>query len=206
MIIWSSHTANLSGTTAAAIPTLSGTVEADELVAFEDPVAGVAGELQTRVVRVAAGTLDFYYRVRSLSGQALFGVEWRFRNTPTFPPLSTPITTDVDFRLDGLGEVGPASASRSDYLGHLQPMSLLTLYFWFHSGLQPGETSRFVYVSTNATDFSRYRGFALVGEEPTWGNPQWHATASVFAPGFAEPHDQPSRFDPPTGTVRAPGA
>ena len=100
--------------------------------------------------------------------------------TPNVSSPSTPITTDVDFRLDGLGEVGPASASRSDYLGHLQPMSLLTLYFWFHTGLQPGETSRFVYVSTNATDFSRYRGFALVGEEPTWGNPQWHATASVL--------------------------
>jgi hypothetical protein len=85
-------------------------------------------------------------------------------------------------------------------------MSLLTLYFWFHTGLQPGDTSRFVYVSTNATDFSRYRGFALVAEEPTWGRPRWHATASVFAPGFANPDDQPSRFDPPTGTSPVPGA
>ena len=189
MIIWDFQSVSLSGSTAAAVPALAGTVEADEVVAFADAAAGVTGELQTRVVRVAAGTLDFYVRIRSLAGLPLSAVEYRMKHTPTFPPLTTPIRTDVDYRPDGLGDLGPDSAVRSSVHSLMQPeIDYIGVRFGFNAGLQPGQTSRFAYLSTNATDYSRYPCQYLFGEYSATGQPSWQATANVFAPG----HDTPA--------------
>jgi hypothetical protein len=65
----------------------------------------VSGTLQDRVVRSSRdGSLAFYYRIRELSGgninQAIVLGDW-------FVAGHVPSAVDADFRLDGLGEVGP---------------------------------------------------------------------------------------------------
>jgi hypothetical protein len=101
----------LGGTTAAARPELAGTVLEDRLRPFAStPGTGVPtvnGVLQERIVRSSVdGTLAFYYRIKELTGgQIRYGISLRF-----WPSLSL-TAVDVDYRIDGLGDVGPEAAS-----------------------------------------------------------------------------------------------
>jgi hypothetical protein len=88
-------------------PTLAGQVIEDEVISFGDDSAGVSGELQTRVVRVAAGTLDFAFRVRHISGGEMINLNLQFFG-------SVP-SIDLDCRLDGLGDVGPVTIYRTGW-------------------------------------------------------------------------------------------
>ncbi len=101
MILRNGSEAALSGTTLAAVPILGGEVVGDELADFSDQEGiGVTGTVQTRVVRTAAGTLDFYFRVTRLSGGDVNLMTYRF--------FGTTLSTDTDFRMDGLGRWAPA--------------------------------------------------------------------------------------------------
>ena len=101
----------LSGTTAAARPELAGMVLEDRLRPFaSDPGPGVPtvnGVLQERIVQSSVdGTLAFYYRIKELTGgQIRYGISLRF-----WPSL-TLRAVDVDYRIDGLGDVGPEASS-----------------------------------------------------------------------------------------------
>ena len=158
----------LSGTTVADTPSLAGEVAADELVPFGDASAGIGGTLQRRVVRIGAGSLDFYYRINELTGGgALWGVTYRF--------LGRGITTDTDFRVDGLGQVGPAHVNRRDWP---LPHDLIDLTYTFER-LTSGSDSRFVFVKTNATEFERGMVLSLSG-----GRPMWLAGVEAFLPPY----------------------
>ena len=97
----------LSGTTVAARPELAGVVVEDVLRPFtiNDASGLVAtGQVQDRVIReTASGTLTFSYRIIndvSSAGPIVY----------FYPRSFTGFATDVDFRLDGLGTVGPSAA------------------------------------------------------------------------------------------------
>lgn len=175
MIIRSGDDLALAGTTAAAIPGLAGTVVEDDIVEFHDRDGGASGELQTRVVRVASGTLDFYFAVRSLAGGVLQSVGWNLI-------LTGSLMTDVDFRIDGLGDLGPRRVYRQDFGRMGEVDDVKQLGFWFGT-LMPGQSSRFVYVKTDASDYSRYNGLGLMGPVVTSGMSTWSAVVNTFAPG-----------------------
>jgi hypothetical protein len=93
----------VTGTTAQARPELGGVVLEDEIRPFTNGT--VSGTLQDRVVRSSRdGSLAFYYRIRELMGgninQAIVLGNW-------FVGGHIPSAVDADFRLDGLGAVGP---------------------------------------------------------------------------------------------------
>lgn len=102
------NTANnviVAGTTAAARPELAGTVIEDRLVPFRSTSPSVTGTLQERIVRSSVDrTLAFYYRITELSGGEIgYGISLRF-----WPQLGA---IDVDYRVDGLGVIGPQKVS-----------------------------------------------------------------------------------------------
>ena len=136
---------DLFGTTSAARPELAGTVIKDELTNFTglDALGNIlyTGTLQVRIVREdVSGTLDFYYRIRPNDANSLDAI---MRTTHTnFDGW----TTDVDYRIDGLGSVGPSSATRN--------VSGSTVGFNFGLGLQPGDESLFYFIKTTATHYT----------------------------------------------------
>ncbi len=162
----------LAGTSAVERPELAGTVMEDELLPFAD--RGTTGVLQSRVVQTGAGGLDFYFRIRDFRGAPVFRVGWN---------LFGPIETDIDFRTDGLGEIGPSRVSRRDWP---QPggLSTVSLDFWFGGTLADGSSSRYVFVRTDHRDYSRYDGLFVQGEPRTDGSSAWEVLINAFgSPG-----------------------
>jgi hypothetical protein len=150
---------SLAGTTSFARPELAGTVLEDTSRAFSIDFGNgqiATGTIQDRVVReTLTGTLDFYYRIFNDASSAAsinFIVRNLFTNPYTF-------STDVDFRTDGLGDIGPTAASRSPlgYVGGDQ------IYFNFGTMIDPGETSLFFFMKTDATSYSETAGAEIAG-------------------------------------------
>jgi hypothetical protein len=140
----------LAGTTFAAEPDLGGVVLEDVLRTIN--IGRQEVTLQDRVVRSTnTGTLDFYYAIRNNSANVVPILDLLVQRS-SFAGFST----DVNFRLDGLGTVSPINASRT--------ADGKTVSFLFNgnavlppatqtaSGLLPGMT-RFFYVKTNATTY-----------------------------------------------------
>lgn len=144
VILTEDTTVALTGTTSAARPELAGLVIVDELHSFagQDALGNIlfTGTMQISIQRsFQDGTLDFTYRIRPNDASSLDAI---FRTTHTdFSGWAT----DVDYRTDGLGTVGPSSATRN--------VSGSTVGFDFAGGLQPGEESLFYFIKTNATTY-----------------------------------------------------
>ncbi len=143
-------TVPLSGTTVVARPELAGTVIADTLVpvSFDNGSGGTYSlVVQTRVLKEdVAGTLDFYYRVYSFDANSTLSIG--ALRLSGFDGQ----TTDVDFRIDGLGTVGPSGAHR--FTGADE--GYLNFHFLGVTGgpsLNPGQESLFMFVKTEATTF-----------------------------------------------------
>lgn len=145
-------TVPLSGTTVAARPELAGVVLQDVIRPFSIDFGDgtfTTGQVQDRVVReTATGTLDLYYRIFNDAGSAGF-VGQIVRG------FFDGFATDVDFRIDGLGTVGPDSAFRSlaGSLGGDQ-----VFFSFLADRIDPGEESRFFFVRTDATNFNEGGG------------------------------------------------
>lgn len=161
-----------AGTTVALRPELAGTIIVDELKPFTgvDALGNVyfTGTLQVRIVReTAAGTLDFYYRIFNDSG-SLDAIE-RLSVTDF-----TGFSTDVDWRIDGLGTENPVNASRSS------SGSTVSFFNFTDStlalGVTPGSESRFMFVKTNATDYTAGSAVLLDGGR---------AAVTAYAPAVA---------------------
>lgn len=132
------------GTTEAARPELAATVIVDDLLPFTgtDVFGNVmfSGVLQARIVReTVAGTLDFYYRI--------------FNNASSKDGIAhisasdfTGWSTDVDYRIDGLGTVGSDFAQRQ--------LSGDTVSFQFLNTVLPGAESYFLFIKTDATNYT----------------------------------------------------
>lgn len=143
----------LAGTTAAARPELSGVILLDVLRDFEIRNSANAlvfkGKLQNRVMRTIDGTLTFEYRIRNtqpgLSGVINLMVSQEFDG----------FATDVDYRLDSLGTVGPNQGTRS--------VDARQLGFTFASQTIPaGTESRFIFIRTNSTAFDPAAGLTML--------------------------------------------
>ena len=134
----------LSGTTAAARPELAGTVLQDNLIPFtivdSDGNPCFQGVVHDRVVQsTLTGELHFYFYIRDTDPNLPCCIMEADR-TGFNDGL-----TDVDFRLDGPGTVGPPLACRSADGDEVD--------FSFDPCIFAGSDSRFVFVITCATDF-----------------------------------------------------
>ena len=102
-----------NGTTFAACPEVGGTILRDQLIPFEvrgnDPnTVLLTGRLHDRVIRNSEGNIVFSSRVRDLVNPN--GVAWISRiNYHGFQGL----TLGVNYRTDGLGQIGPRLMLRS---------------------------------------------------------------------------------------------
>jgi hypothetical protein len=191
----------LTGTTELAVPSLVGTVEGDDLVAFRDndSVAfrddrdRVSGAVQVRVVRCAEGTLDFSFRVTELTGGDLWLVAWNF--------VGAAVSTDVDYRLDDLGDVGPARVHRQDFGSELTRDHETALHFAFDGDLHAGMSSCWVFVKTDARAFERASNLALLGALTPEGDNEWEGVVDAFPPLPAT--DPRTRLAAPSGRLPA---
>lgn len=154
--------ASLSGTTVAANPDLAGVVLYDNLVPFqltdENGDVFVQGVVQDRVVRSDnTGGLVFAPRLRDLTTTrpgslieeiSLVGFEDSF-------------SMDIDFRIDGLGDVGP-----TDVLRAVPGVTRGDLDFRYGSGLFPPDEGKFISVLTDATAFDNRGRIIIVALTP----------------------------------------
>lgn len=145
----------LTGTTSGLEPQLAGVVVEDDLQAFSWIQSGgtLSGTLQSRVVLSTDSTYDFYWRIRDLSFSGTGQAEdiGNFRIGKFGIPIAG---LNGNYRTDGLGNVGPASAfvfsgGLSDYVN----------FGFGRDTLGLGEESLFMFLDTNAT---RYRRTALM--------------------------------------------
>lgn len=146
-------TVALAGTTSAARPELAGDVLVDTIRPFSIDLGGglmITGSVQDRVVRSDAdGTLDFYYRLFNdvdSSGTVDFVVR----------EVYTGFSTDVDFRTDGLGTIGPDQAFRLAGSGEEVRFDFLA------DTVGPGEESRLFFIKTDATQYND-SGLGFIG-------------------------------------------
>ena len=140
----------LSGTTAAQDPQLAGTVVRDDLVPFVmNDATKTHGTIQVRTVKRATGQLSFYWKI-NVAADAKGGVE--VLHIHGFPNHGY----QADWRPDGLGTVAPAGIG-----GAIATAGDYGLYFQFGKPIGPGQSSRFLYVKTNATKAGK--GFVILG-------------------------------------------
>jgi hypothetical protein len=139
----------LSGTTSAANPNLAGVVQSDPLRPFEIVDASgavlVRGRLQDRVVRSnATGTLVFAPRLRDLEAPS-GPVEITVLRVTGYSGVGT----EIEYRTDGTGDVGPASVSRSSGAG-----DVLTFRYGAPA-LVPSDESLFPSIFTDVEHYVR---------------------------------------------------
>ena len=147
-------TLSLPGTTRAAQPWLQGTVLEDEVVSFSlEATRGsgvmITGKSQQRVVREdVSGTLDFYWRITEVTG-----------GTVGFFRLGGFVTEpfDADYRIDGLGDLGPTSLRRFA-AGSGGAGTEYYANFAFSDPARPlseGLSSKFMFMHTDATNYAK---------------------------------------------------
>lgn len=164
----------VNGTTSAARPELAGVVLQDTIVNWADGLNATFGTVQTRVVQESsAGTLDFYFRIFNNPQSKTFVSAGRFADYTGF-------STDVNYRLDGLGDIGPVEVKRVGAGGS-------SVNFVFDSfepdGVAPGESSLFLMVKTNAREYTTSQGDLVIGPDLA-GAPSGDLTNlfTVYAP------------------------
>jgi hypothetical protein len=177
-------TVALPGTTAAADTFLAGTVLVDESFNFSLPASQsssnlITGTVQQRVVQEAVtNTLDFYWRITSLSGGSLgyFRVGNFVNNV-----------FDANYRTDGLGSVGPTSLTHfTNGLGGATNDYGANFNFSNAAGqdtLAAGQESKFMFLHTDATQYARTAFFDVASTGTYTASQQFGA----FAPAVPEP-------------------
>jgi hypothetical protein len=166
----------LGGTTVAARPELAGVVLEDSLQSFDFGALNISGTVQNRVVReTGTGTLDFYWRITVDPTSTGGGVD-AFR----LGDFGYAFLTDADWRIDGLGSAAP-------FIGRLfNPATHPTgdINFLFTDPAVPAdESSRFFFLHTNATSYSKTAFYDLLGGP----DQTLSASYSTFAPAVPEP-------------------
>jgi len=175
----------LSGTTVAARPELAGVVEEDVLIPYSFQGAGfsVSGVIQNRVVRSVDGTLDFYWRIISDASSTGDITAFRVGGFDGF-------ALDGDFRLDGVGSVGPDTA-RNFGGGFVN--------FLFSDGVSAGQSSFFFFLDTQATAFSNTGSYDLLCAPNDCISPPFTTFAPALPP--PSPPPQPPPLPPPPGSA-----
>jgi hypothetical protein len=172
VIVTDGGTVALSGTNVAARPELAGLILEDVLLPYT--ITGGTGQvatgvIQNRVVReTSTGQLDFYYRFIPDARSNMLLTALR---TSGFAGFST----DVDYRLDGVGAVGPDSAHAfgGPFTGFIN--------FQFINAPSATADSLFMFVHTTATSYA-LTGMTDMDSFPT-GSPDYISNSvATFAP------------------------
>jgi hypothetical protein len=148
-----------SGTTAAIEPQLGGPIVEDISTPISFAVSGGTfnATVQSRVVLSVDGTYDFYWRITNTSfdgdGSAALD-SLRIGN------FGSVIGDNGNFRLDGLGSVGPDSI----YV-FADPVGAFN--FLFSDGLSAGTDSYFMFIDTDAHAYAKTASFDLTGAGQT---------------------------------------
>lgn len=135
-------TAALPGTTAAADPTLAGTVLEDRVIPYSTLPASshpARGTVQVRTVRGVDGRTGFYWRIVAdpRSRDVVHALElYRFPRR----------VYDANWRLDGLGTVRPVVVAGNGTSGSW------TMQFVFRPTIRRGEESRFFFLRARTRD------------------------------------------------------
>lgn len=167
----------LPGTSVALEPSLAGTVMEDLVTPFSFSAYGgtVSGTVQNRVVHSIDGSYDFYWRVINDANSAGIIQDLRIGNFFTG-------SYNANYRIDGLGDTSPTQAYLfSNPVGYLN--------FNFNSpvgaagGLAPGSGSRFFFLDTDATSYSKTAIYDLSNT----GQTQNSGIYETFAPAVPEP-------------------
>jgi len=157
VIVNPGSTVNLSGTTSAASPDLAGLVIRDQLIPFEITntlgTVILSGNVQDRVVRSNnTGDLIFAPRLRDLIKPN--GDAWIARFSANG---YNGYSTDIDYRTDGLGNVGPNDVTR-DITGD-------NLNFRYDPALiVPPDEGLFISVLTDAVAFDLSGTFTILAQ------------------------------------------
>ncbi|SDN30657.1 hypothetical protein SAMN05216196_10193 [Lutimaribacter pacificus] len=177
------------GTTAAAAPELAGTVQQDQVLAFQSvsPIPlflDVLGNVQNRVVRSdATGTAVLNYRLRDLS--STYAADDIVITSMWLDGFATygDFDVDVDYRLDGNGNRGLDSVSRS------ADGDRLTFRFddIAVSGdfTVPSDDSYFVSLFTDATHWSNEGRLTIVGIDTSDGRSFSTTIGGIAIPAIA---------------------
>ena len=152
----------LAGDTSVTAPNTTGVVKNDNLIPFQFQLSqfqSVGGNVQNRVVESTnLGTMVFDPRIRDTFNIATLGFEIFGFTLNGYAGWDT----DIGFRIDGLGDVGPTSVSRS-VDGNLltfrydDPLSISGLA----GGLQ--EESLFPFIVTDAPTYALTGSMILYG-------------------------------------------
>lgn len=164
-------TVSLSGTTYADRPELAGLILVDTIRNWTLPDNSTFGTIQTRVVReFGTGTLDFYFLVMNDANSRDFVTATRLTDYTGF-------TKDVDWRIDGVGQIAPFEA--------LSPVSYPAAgvnFLFPDNALVPGQDSYFFFVKTEAQNYTTAVGDILVGSNQALTN-----EFTVYSPTVPEP-------------------
>lgn len=179
-------TFDLPGTTEAAQPFLAGTVVEDELLQFSLPVSQqdpslITGTVQQRVVRESgSGTLDFYWRITEVAGGSLGYLRVGNFITDTF---------DANYRIDGLGTVGPTSLTHFLPPQGGAPSNYFANFNFVDANgadtLASGQQSTFMFLHTDATQYAK-TAFFDIASTGTFTESQSFA---AFTPAVPEPQN-----------------
>jgi len=172
----------LNGTTAALEPALAGTALEDAMRPWtiSTPQGDIAGWVQDRVVReTASGTLDFTTRIfvdkvpttpGGVTPPPFSGIELAARS------IYSNFTTDVNWRIDGLGNTAPTEAART-------ADGSSVAFVFGGQRVTPADLpdgSRFFHIKTNATDYDAM-GWLNLGSNQGMG-PNFTTWLRVFQP------------------------
>jgi hypothetical protein len=163
----------LSGTSLALRPELAGNSQASQDLDFSfiNPSTGatVSGDLYNEVLEESSGTLDFFYvlTINPGSGRA------NEIRTSGF----TGFSTDVDYRTDSIGTVGPSSAER--FTG----ADSGDVDFLFSPGLSAGTETHYIFIKTDATSFTD-TGLTDIGANAGVGGEAFSLDFLTYDPDF----------------------
>jgi hypothetical protein len=165
----------LPGTTSLAEPQLAATVLVDETAPFSISTSSgeITGSVQQRVERSTVdGTLDFYWRV--FNDPNSVGPIGSFRVGDFISP-----EYNANWRIDGLGNQGPAHAHRFTIPQNTFVNFLFDAPSDGPSGLLPGQSSNYVFLDTTATDYIKTAFYDLTGT----GSGTISASFPAYTPG-----------------------
>jgi len=146
-------TVAINGTTLASRPELAGTAIYDVTTPFlctrADGTTLAKGKVESRVVQDSGGYYDFYYRLFVDTDSPGYIFDFIVSN------YGSTLYTDVDWRIDGVGDVAPYKSFRDNAPG-------TGVYFSFYApGVHNGTSSRFIFVQTRTSGYRTGGNVAL---------------------------------------------
>lgn len=169
------ETVVLTGTSALERPELAGTMATEALRPFVINMYGggqITGTLHDRVLRNdTTGLLSFYTYISVDPGSDGYLTYFVRENY-------TGLATDADFRTDSFGSVAPDQVWRLPDTGGYDGSELR--FDFITDTIDPGESSRYLFIGTNATAYDEGGLVFLIGEAGDGRN--GNVTLSAFQP------------------------